>query len=236
MGAGETGDHDCEEFEQPHVDTSWVECDGITSELEVLSDSAANAFGVTDYAFETANASFAALIDFQTLPPNDDWANSELAALPGVTTHTTESQGLRAGYFSRVCCPQDVTLDPDRPLPDGPIPNPSCSDPGYTLNEVPAAWCMPFDSAGLCVFPCRVDNDCPFPAGEFCDLTMPDPFGAGPGTCRYKSMPTVPTDETDIGGSPNVIDLVVQARASGELAEHDTISSFLETINRKANP
>lgn len=194
------GDAECTPFEDPVVSGEIVQCSGVASEIEVMGDDAANQYGVTDYAFESGSTSLAGLIDFQQLPESfdtrsDPWLGDLRSALPGAVTHEGNGGLLFAGYFSRVCCPQ-VVLDGSLAAPPE---SPTCSSGGLALNHVPNAWCLAMDEgAGLCVYPCNEDVDCPEPATEFCDLTTPEPYGLGLGTCRYKSMAAVPTAHEDI--------------------------------------
>jgi hypothetical protein len=181
-------------------------CGGEYSKAEHCLQDAANSLGITDYAFETSSATYAVKFDFQEIFPVDDpnepdadyftWTQNLTTAVPGVITHEDNGK-IYAGFASRGCCAQWVV---DGSL-DAPPHDPTCGS-GYTLQSTPSAWCLPMQdgtTAGLCVFPCAVDNDCPNPSGEFCDLSRPDPYDLGPGTCRYKSMPAIPTPETDIG-------------------------------------
>lgn len=200
VAADETGGPaECTRFEEPVITGEIVECFNTVSDIEVMGDDAVYQYGVTDYAFESGSASFAGLIDFQPLPEpfntgNDPWVSDLRSALPGVITHEANGR-LYAAYISRVCCPQIVV---DGTLP-APPESPTCFSSGATVQDAPNAWCLSMDAgAGLCVYPCDQDKDCPEPATEFCDLTHPDPYGNGNGTCRYKSMPHVPTAHQDI--------------------------------------
>jgi hypothetical protein len=211
--AGETGDTEggeeylCTPYYEPEFVGQTMACNDQVSTGEHCVQDAANNYGITDYAFETGQYTLALKFDFQPIPDvivDDEpidwfaWEDNWLTAVPGVVTH--EENGLTyAAYMSRGCCAQWAVGA--GPRPDKMFPSETCRS-GYTLNETPDAWCLDMldgTHAGLCVYPCDEDNDCPNPAGEFCDLSRPDPGGHAPGVCRYNSMPLIPTPLTEIG-------------------------------------
>jgi len=201
VGAGETGSAECIEHAEPVIDGETVACRGVVSDIEVLGDSAAQNYGVTDYAFESQGSTYAGLVDFMPIPVIDGvddpwyWPGWWLSALPGVVTHEGLGQQW-AGYFGRLCCDRYVTSGILSSIPE----NSTCAAGGLAINHVNGAWCHEVsEGAGFCVHPCAVDDDCPSPANEFCDLSRPDPNGQGPGVCRYKSMPSIPTPHAEIG-------------------------------------
>jgi hypothetical protein len=79
-----------------------------------------------------------------------------------------------------------------------------CQQSDVRINDSDSAWCLPLnDDLGLCVFPCWSSDDCPDPANEQCDWSVPNPNHSGePGTCRYNSMPSIPTPEEAINDMP----------------------------------
>lgn len=79
-----------------------------------------------------------------------------------------------------------------------PIASPTCQHSGELMHDTPDAWCQAIDMAGLCVFPCDTDEDCPNQIREFCDHTYPNPGNARQGVCRYHSMPSIPTPLNEV--------------------------------------
>ena len=188
----ETGTAECTVLVEPEIDETWMSCADVESEIEVMTESAVHAYGVTDWAFETSTATLAGLIDFLPLTALDAGL---VQAVPGVVTH---GEGAYVGLFSRVCCAQRVMSGVLPTFPE----NPTCASAGHALPAHPGAWCLDMldgSHAGLCVYPCADDWDCPVTSEQACDLQTPDPSGRGPGTCRFRSMPDTPTPEDQIG-------------------------------------